>query len=278
VLASAGRIPYGPAISVRHGPTPQGKWLYRWTMDEAPRMLLVEDLSPRLEALAAVLQSRGYVVDSESTESGALEAVVRVQPDLMLLDLSTGTGLDHAFCRSVRSQFDVPIIAMASMEMRAEVPAVLEAGASSFVTRPLIIDELILRIRAVLETSKRPIDVAPESYEAGPLIIYPARRQVLVRGQRVALQRLEYELLVALASRPGRLLFRRELVDLLWPDRQDGPNNLRNLINRVRQKIEIDPYRPRHVLTVRHVGYYFELSPSIEGTHIETAGLATAVP
>jgi len=227
-------------------------------MDEVSRILLVEDASPRLEALAAALQSRGYIVDCESTAPRALDALVQVQPDLMLLDLTTGPGLGGAFCRNVRSEFDVPVIAVASSDMRAQVSAVLEAGANSFITRPLNLDELIVRIRAILAPSKRPIDVAPESYDAGPVIIYPARRLVLIRGLRVSLQRLEYELLVALASRSGRLLSRRELVDLLWPDRHDGPNNLGSVIHRIRQKIEVDPYRPRHVLTVRGVGYYFE--------------------
>jgi DNA-binding response OmpR family regulator len=241
-------------------------------MESSLRVLLVEDPSPKLEALTGALRANGYKVECANAENAALDAIVQWQPKLILLDLSTRSGLGAGFCRNVRNEHNVPIVALASAGQGAQVLAALEEGADSFVVRPLNVEELTIRMKFILRTSGAgPNEPVPVAYECGPIVIYPERRAVLVRGSKVEFQKLEYELLLVLARHPGRVRTRRELVTRLWPDRSEGPNNLKNLINRIRIKIEIDPHLPRHILTMRNVGYFLELGADGEPQGTPTA-------
>ena len=221
-------------------------------------VLVVEDEDSYLDALSVGLSSEGFAVVGASTIARAREIIEATAPDLVLLDvmLPDGSGVD--FCRELRDSTRVPVIMVSARTSEFDVVLGLEFGASDYVTKPFRMRELVARMRAVL---RRP----PDADESGPIDFGDVRLDVLRRrvtraGADVELSRKEFDLLALLASRLGQVVTREVCLDTLWWGLElADTRTLDTHVKRLRQKIEADPANPRHLLTIRGVG--FRLDP-----------------
>ncbi len=226
------------------------------------RILVVEDEPALADTLRYNLEREGFAVTVAPDGRRGLERFREERPSLVILDLMLPEvpGLD--VCRLIRAESDVPIIILTAKDSEADKVAGLELGADDYVTKPFSVRELVSRVRANLRRA-RPREPAPagepeEILEVGPVRMDLARHEVRVRGEPVELPPKEFELLEALLRRPGRLLTRERLIDEVWgPDYFGDTRTLDVHVKRLRRKIEEDPHRPAHLVTVRGLGYKF---------------------
>jgi DNA-binding response OmpR family regulator len=225
----------------------------------ANRILLVEDDERIRTSMRLSLEDEGY--DVEETESGeeALEAHARSLAgqgfDLLVVDIML-PGMDgFACCRELRKVSTVPIIMVTALTDTTHVVAGLEAGADDYVTKPFEPKELTARIRALLRRA-RTTDGTPVSLVFGDLEILPEAGVVRSRGEEVHLTRTEFLLLCELAANSGKVLSREQLLERVWSYDYFGDGRLVDVhVRRLRTKVENDPSDPRHVITVRGLGY-----------------------
>ncbi len=223
-----------------------------------PVVLVVEDEESYRDALDIGLGVEGFVVVGARTIAEARQQLALRKPDLVLLDvmLPDGSGLD--FCRELYDTTRLPVVMVTARSSEVDVVVGLEIGAADYVTKPFRLRELVARIRAVL---RRPVTEDDHEVIAfGDLRIDLARRTVARRGTEVDLSRKEFDLLALLASRLGQVVTREACLDALWwgLDLADT-RTLDTHVKRLRQKVEDDPAHPRHLVTVRGVG--FRLDP-----------------
>jgi DNA-binding response OmpR family regulator len=158
-------------------------------------------------------------------------------------------------CRSIRRVSDVPIVMVTARADTHDVVAGLEAGADDYLTKPFAPKELSARIRALLRRA-RTIDLAPTHLRFGDLEIIPEEGIVLRDNAEVHLTKTEFRLLVELASAPGRVFSREVLLERVWGYGYFGDGRLVDVhVRRLRMKVEVDPANPRHVMTIRGLGY-----------------------
>ena len=223
-----------------------------------PVILVVEDEESYRDALDIGLGVEGFVVVGARTIAEARQQLAVRKPDLVLLDvmLPDGSGLD--FCRELYDTTRLPVVMVTARSSEVDVVVGLEIGAADYVTKPFRLRELVARIRAVL---RRPAGEDDHEVIAfGDLRIDLARRTVARRGTEVDLSRKEFDLLALLASHLGQVVTREACLDALWwgLDLADT-RTLDTHVKRLRQKVEDDPAHPRHLITVRGVG--FRLDP-----------------
>jgi DNA-binding response OmpR family regulator len=221
-------------------------------------LLLVEDDARIRKALRLALTDEGYHVIEAGTGEQALErlAGAATGPDVVLLDLML-PGMDGLrVCSRIREQGDLPIIMVTARTASHEVIAGLEAGADDYVTKPVDAGELSARIRALLRRTRSQDADVPAVVELGELSIRAAEGRVLRRGEEVALTKTEFRLLYALAAAGGAVVTREQLLARVWDYGYFGDTRLLDVhIRRLRRKVEPDPGQPRHIITVRGVGY-----------------------
>lgn len=224
------------------------------------RVLIVEDEPGLIESVRYALEAEGYEVLVADNGLSGLEAARVQKPDLVLLDLMlpTMSGLD--VCRQIRLFSDVPIIMLTAKDSEADKVTGLELGADDYLTKPFSIRELVARVRAQLRRSARS-GVLAESNEVlrgGTIEVDIDAHLVRVKGAEVDLRPKEFELLESLMRRKNRLAARHALIDEVWGPSYFGDTKTLDVhIKRLRQKIEDDPGEPRHILTVRGLGYKF---------------------
>jgi two-component system response regulator RegX3 len=224
------------------------------------RVLLIEDEAPLAESISYNLVREGYAVTTAMDGDRALERFRAESPAIVILDLMLPklSGLD--VCRAIRAESQVPIVILTAKDSEADKVAGLELGADDYVTKPFSMRELVSRVRAHLRragmTTTRP--APPGSLGGGPVELDTESHEVRVRGKPVRLTPKEFDLLELLLGRKGRLLTRQFLIDEIWgPDYVGDTKTLDVHVKRLRQKIEATPHAPRHLLTVRGLGYKF---------------------
>src|SRR6185437_15629502 len=218
-----------------------------------PRVLVVDDEQQILRALRTSLRGAGYEVDTAETAESALAAAAMRPPDAVILDLvlPDGTGID--VCRELRGWSSAPVILLSAVGEEREKVAALDAGADDYVTKPVGIDELLARLRAVL---RRRAPGAEPVIVVGDLMVDLVKRAVTVRGEAVHLTPHQFELLRYLALNKGKLLTHKALLREVWGPGYGSESNLLHVnVSQLRRKIEPDRARPRYLLTEAGAGY-----------------------
>ena len=219
------------------------------------RILTVEDDERIRAAVKLALEDEGWTVDEAGSGEDALLAFGRAAADVVLIDIML-PGIDgFELCRSLRKSSDVPIVMVTARNDTHDVVAGLEAGADDYLTKPFAPKELSARIRALLRRA-RPASPGHARLMFGDLEIIPDEGKVLLDGKTLTLTKTEFRLLCELASNPGRVFSREQLLDRVWGYDYFGDGRLVDVhVRRLRTKVEVDPANPRHVITVRGLGY-----------------------
>jgi DNA-binding response OmpR family regulator len=220
------------------------------------RILVVEDDERIRSSMLLALEGEGYDVDGAGSGEEALDLFAAEPPDVALIDLML-PGMDgFECCRALRRQSAVPIIIVTARTDTHDVVAGLEAGADDYVTKPFVAKELGARIRALLRRA-RPAEDDPHVMAFGELELLPDQGVLRRRdGTDVHCTRTEFRLLCELAANPNKVLSREQLLDRVWGYDYFGDGRLVDVhIRRLRTKVEPDPALPRHILTVRGMGY-----------------------
>ena len=219
------------------------------------RILTVEDDERIRTAVKLALEDEGWTVEETGSGEEAVEAFQRHPADVVLIDIML-PGIDgFEVCRSIRRNSDVPIVMVTARADTHDVVAGLEAGADDYMTKPFAPKELSARIRALLRRV-RPTASGHSKLVFGELEIIPDEGKVTVGPREVHLTKTEFRLLCELAQNPGRVFSREMLLDKVWGYGYFGDGRLVDVhVRRLRTKVEVDPANPRHVVTVRGLGY-----------------------
>ncbi|HEY5421697.1 MAG TPA: response regulator transcription factor, partial [Marmoricola sp.] len=211
------------------------------------------------DPLSYLLRREGYDVAVADDGQTALEEYDRNGADLVLLDLMLPglSGVD--VCRQLRQRSSVPVIMLTAKDSEIDKVVGLEIGADDYVTKPYSSRELLARIKAVLRRLSEPEELVPPTLESGPVRMDVERHTVTVSGVATSLPLKEFELLEMLLRNAGRVLTRMQLIDRVWGSDYVGDTKTLDVhVKRLRAKIEPDPANPRHIVTVRGLGYKFE--------------------
>jgi len=231
----------------------------------APRILLVDDEESIQTLLSYPLEKEGFEVVGARDGREALDRALGEEFDLIVLDLMLPRVDGLAVCREIRAQSSVPIIMLTAKTEEIDTVLGLELGADDYITKPFSVREFTSRVKAVLRRAERggqPGEPNGESdeepIERDDLRIDLSKRSVEVRGQAVKLTYVEFEILVALARGPGRVLSRAQLLERIWGDSAfRDPRTIDVHIRHLREKLEENPHDPQVLVTDRGVGYHF---------------------
>ncbi len=224
------------------------------------RVLIVEDEESFADPLAFLLRKEGFTTAVAATGQDALAEFDRNGADIVLLDLMLPGMSGTDVCKALRTRSAVPVIMVTARDSEIDKVVGLELGADDYVTKPYSARELIARVRAVLRRGgEANDDGAPGVLTAGPVRMDVERHVVSVNGASVALPLKEFDLLEYLLRNVGRVLTRGQLIDRVWGADYVGDTKTLDVhVKRLRAKVEADPGAPKHLVTVRGLGYKFE--------------------
>ena len=229
-------------------------------------ILIVEDEESLADPLAFLLRKEGFDVILAPDGPTALEEFAKNSVDIVLLDLMLPGMSGTDVCQPLRSTSSVPVIMVTARDSEIDKVVGLELGADDYVTKPYSSRELIARIRAVLRRGQDSSSEAPQEefdeqiLEGGRVRMDVDRHTVTVDGEAVSMPLKEFDLLEYLLRNAGRVLTRGQLIDRIWGADYVGDTKTLDVhVKRLRSKIEAEPSRPQHLVTVRGLGYKFEL-------------------
>lgn len=223
----------------------------------ARRILLVDDEPSIQKMLVHALEREGFQVNAVGDGEAALESFGTYEPHLIILDIMLPKIDGTEVCRRIRSQSDVPIIMLTAKDDEIDRVVGLELGADDYVTKPFAVRELVARVRAIMRRASVPAGQRQDELNYDSLKIHLPSRRVAVVGEEVDLTYTEFELLVTLASNPGRVFSRSTLLTRVWGDEFRDERTVDVHIRHLREKIERDPRNPEFIHTARGVGYVF---------------------
>jgi len=228
------------------------------------RVLVVEDEASLREPLVYLLQKEGYDVIEAEDGTKAVAAFHEYGANIILLDLMLPGLSGNEVCRVIRQSSNVPIIMLTAKDDEIDKVVGLEMGADDYVTKPYMKRELLARMKAVLRRQVEPQmntnNATGGILEAGPVRMDVERHQVFVHDEKVSMPLKEFELLELLLENINRVLTRGQIIDRVWGSNYFGDTKTLDVhIKRIRSKIEDDPARPVHLLTVRGLGYKYEV-------------------
>lgn len=225
-----------------------------------PSILLADDETPIRQVLRAQLTARGYAVYEAANGEEVLRAVPALRPDVVLLDLGLPDIDGIEVTRRLRLGTRIPIIILSVRAGESDKIAALDAGADDYLTKPCQPGDLLERIRAAL--LRKTIE-GSQVFRAGDLTVDLEGRAVRVGNHQIQLTATEYELLKVLVQNAGRLLTQGRLSHAVWAETRDTEalQLLRSTIGSLRQKLEADPARPRHIATEPGVGFRLRTEP-----------------
>ena len=225
------------------------------------RVLIVEDEQSLREPLVYLLKKEGFDTVEAADGNEAIQIFDKGDIDLVLLDLMLPGISGNEVCRIIRQSSQVPIIMLTAKDSEIDKVVGLEIGADDYVTKPYSTRELLARMKAVLRrnTDAATVSKTPGIIEVGSVRMDVDRHIVEVHGEKVSMPLKEFELLELLLENANRVLTRGQIIDRVWGSNYFGDTKTLDVhIKRIRSKIEDDPARPVHLLTVRGLGYKFE--------------------
>jgi two-component system KDP operon response regulator KdpE len=227
-------------------------------MSDHKRILVVDDEPQITRVLRTSLSSHGYDIRVANDGETALEIMKDWSPDLVITDLAMPNMDGLELCRRLRTKTQIPILVLSVRgEERTKVKA-LDAGADDYVTKPFGIEELLARVRANLRRA-RPGESEQAPIELGDFRIDPAARTVEVRKRAIHLTPKEFDLLVYLARRAGKVVTHRALLGAVWGgDSTEQVEYLRVFVGQLRKKLEPTASSPRYIVTEPWIGYRFQ--------------------
>jgi two-component system, OmpR family, alkaline phosphatase synthesis response regulator PhoP len=226
-----------------------------------PRVLIVEDDAAMRDMIGYALAEEGMEVEAVADGESALEIFSSSGPfDVVILDVML-PGIDGvSVCKELTSASDVPVVMLTARDDETSVVVGLEVGADDYITKPFSYRELVSRIRATLR--RRRIDARASSkqelLEFPGLVVDLTRRRVVAQGTLVEFTAAQFNILTLLASHPGRVYSRGQIMATVWGTDFSGDSRAADMqIRNIREKVEPDPKNPRYVLTARGIGYKF---------------------
>ena len=229
------------------------------TPDVNKKILVVDDESAILQTLRFNLERSGYAVVTAGDGRSAIAMAQREQPDLIVLDIMLPILDGVEACKEIRKFSPVPIIMLTAKDQEIDKVLALELGADDYVTKPFSLAEFMARIKARLRRAEGAAPgSAAEPITAGEIMLDPSRQLITVRGREVQLAPKEFNLLHVLMENRGRIVTRQMLLEKVWGYDFEGEHQTISVhIRWLREKIEVDPNNPRHIITVRSRGYMF---------------------
>ncbi|HEY9816372.1 MAG TPA: response regulator transcription factor [Candidatus Obscuribacterales bacterium] len=232
----------------------------------SPKILVVDD-DPSIRTLIhRFLSKQNYQMESAEDGKTAMAIFEQFNPDLVILDVNLPDATGYTLCQDMQNRTGVFVLMLTSRSDEADKIRGFSQGADDYLTKPFSLGELEVRVGAILKR-QRPVTTAEQQrLKFNNLMIDPVRREVLLEGSLVALTALEFDLLHFLASNPGRVWRRAELIQKVWDYEYVGDQRVVDVhIGQIRKKIEIDTTQPALIQTVRGVGYKFEAPEMASG-------------
>jgi len=225
-------------------------------------VLVVDDERKIRDLVRAYLERDGYAVLLADSGQAALQVAARVRPDLVVLDLMLPDLAGEEVARSLRTISEVPVVMLTAKAAEEDRVAGLRMGADDYLVKPFSPRELVARVEAVLRRARGGAGDTRLSFDRGRLVVDREGREVCLDGATLALTRSEFDLLHALATRPGRVWSRYELVTRVQGYDYEGyERTIDAHVKNLRRKLGEDPRHPRYVLTVPGVGYKLGVKP-----------------
>jgi two-component system response regulator VicR len=224
----------------------------------ARKILVVDDEAAILQTLRFNLERIGYQVSTAGDGRTAIALAQSERPDLIVLDIMLPAMDGIEACKQIRRTSRVPIIMLTAKDQEIDKVLALELGADDYVTKPFALHEFLARVKAHL---RRYAPNSPETATvvSGEILLDPARQTLSVRGSDWTLAPKEFKLLHVLMENRGRVVTRQGLLDKVWGYDFEGDHQTISVHMRwLREKVEIDPNNPRHLITVRSRGYMFK--------------------
>lgn len=233
------------------------------------KILVVDDESAIRNLIYRFLGKQDYLVESAEDGKSALAMFESFNPDLVILDVNLPDVTGYSLCQEMQSRTNVFILMLTSRTDESDKVRAFSQGADDYITKPFSLVELGARIGAILKRQRTVITAEQQCLVFSNLAIDPVRREVKLNEDLVPLTALEFDLLHFLASNPGRVWRRSDLIQQVWDYEYVGDQRVVDVhIGQIRKKIEIDTSQPALIQTVRGVGYKFE-SPTMGGGEVQ---------
>ena len=226
-------------------------------MNVIKKILVVDDEHKIVDIVRAYLERDGFRVVTAYDGEAALKVFHQEKPDLIVLDLMLPKMSGHDVCRFIRKESEVPIIMLTARDELTDKIVGLELGADDYLTKPFAGRELVARVKAILRRAEPRVSIP--LMRAGDITVDTVRRLVTIRDKVIELTTTEFELIKLLASYPGRVFSRAELLDRLQGDAYEGyERTIDSHIKNLRRKIEPNPDQPSFIHTIYGAGYKLE--------------------
>jgi DNA-binding response OmpR family regulator len=227
---------------------------------QGKRILIVDDESAILQTLRFNLERNGYAVATAGDGRTAIALAASERPDLIIMDIMLPVLDGIEACKEIRKTSGVPIIMLTARDQEIDKVLALELGADDYVTKPFSLHEFLARVKARLRRQVGPDGSSrSEAIAVGEIVLDPSRQSLTVSGRAVALAPKEFSLLHVLMENRGRVVTRQTLLDKVWGYDFEGEHQTISVhVRWLREKIEIDPNNPQHIITVRSRGYMFK--------------------
>jgi two-component system alkaline phosphatase synthesis response regulator PhoP len=223
------------------------------------KILIVEDEPGILVSLRDEFESEGYIVCTAESGDKALETAKKESPDLIILDIMLPVLNGYEVCKRLRLEGDAtPIIMLTVKDKEVDKVLGLELGADDYVTKPFSLRELTARVKAVFRrTEERTVDLA--RYSFGKIVLDFRKYEATKKGKTLELTPLEFRILKLLIEKKGQVVSRDDFLDQIWGEENVSVSfrTVDSHIANIRKKIEDDPANPKHILSLRSVGYKF---------------------
>jgi len=226
------------------------------------KILVVDDDPAVRNLIFRFLTQKNYQIEAAADGQSALKAFENFNPDLVILDVNLPDALGYNLCEEMQSRTDVFILMLTSRADAADKKEGFLKGADDYLTKPFDLQELEYRVKAILKRQRTVTTSEKQPLTFKNLSIDPVRREVKINNNLIMLTALEFDILHFLATRPGRVWRRDELIQNIWDYEYVGDQRVVDVhIGQIRKKIELDSNEPCFIQTVRGVGYKFEAVP-----------------